>query len=166
MPLQHKTEEGKEVLAPALGSYGVPNSTAERKKSEEKAYIWFRQPQTNPSPRGYEVARHLARFSPNPPRKPRRLSKTRQAEAKLRRIANQYGAPLASALNLQKALPQGTMLYAAELTWSGCKGVEGEYQPALNRTRRSTLGAFISTPQGILAAGSSLAPARALLDHR
>ena len=31
---------------------------------------------------------------------------------------------------------------------------------------RSTLGALLSTPQGILAAESGLTPARALLDHR
>jgi len=58
------------------------------------------------------------------------------------------------------------MLYAAELTWSGQKGIEGEYQRAINRMARSTLGAFRSTPQGILAAESGLTPARALLNHR
>ena len=58
------------------------------------------------------------------------------------------------------------MLYAAELTWSGQKGVEGEYQRAINRMARAALGAFRSTPQGILAAGSGLTPALALLDHR
>ena len=45
-------------------------------------------------------------------------------------------------------------------------GVEGEYQRAINRMARSTLGAFRSTPQGTLAAESGLTPARALLDHR
>ena len=58
------------------------------------------------------------------------------------------------------------MLYAARLTWSGQKGIEGEYQRAINRMARSTLGAFRSTPQGIIAAQSGLTPARALLDHR
>ena len=61
------------------------------------------------------------------------------------------------------SLVHGTMLYAAELTWSGRKGVEGKYRCAINRMARSTLGA---NPQGILAAESGLAPARALLDHR
>ena len=58
------------------------------------------------------------------------------------------------------------MLYAAELTWGGQKGVEGEYQRAINRMARAALGAFRSTPQGILAAESGLTPALALLDHR
>ena len=67
---------------------------------------------------------------------------------------------------------RGSALYAtncvicAELTWSGRKGVEGEYQQATNRMGRATLGAFRSTPQGILAAESGLTPARALLDHK
>ena len=68
--------------------------------------------------------------------------------------------------NLQMFLVQGTMLYAAELTWSGQKGVEGEHQRTINCMARSTLGASRPTPQGILAAKSKLAPARALLDHR
>ena len=46
------------------------------------------------------------------------------------------------------------------------RGAEGEYQRAINRMARSTLGALRSTPQGILAAESGLTPARALLDHR
>ena len=60
------------------------------------------------------------------------------------------------------------MLCAAELTWSGRAGVVGEYQRAIDRMARSTLGAFRSTPLGILATESGLAcaPARALLDHR
>ena len=58
------------------------------------------------------------------------------------------------------------MLYGAELTWNGQKGVEGEYQRAINRMARSTLGAFRSTPQGILAGESGHTPARPLLDYR
>ena len=64
------------------------------------------------------------------------------------------------------ATVQGTMLYASELTWNGRKGVEGEYQRAINRIGRSTLGAFRSTPLGIVAAESGLTPARALPNHR
>ena len=64
------------------------------------------------------------------------------------------------------SLIQGTMLYGAELTWNGQKGVEGEYQRAINRMARSTLGAFRSTPQGILAGESGHTPARPLLDYR
>ena len=58
------------------------------------------------------------------------------------------------------------MLYAAELAWSRQKGAEGEYQRAINRMGRSTLGSFRSTPQGIVAGESGLTPARALLNHR
>ena len=96
----------------------------------------------------------------------RRIAKTRQAEARLRRIVNKYGVPPPAARNLQTAIVQGTMLYAAELACSGQKGVEREYQWAINRMGRSTLGAFRSTPQGIVAGESGLTPARALLNRR
>ena len=95
-----------------------------------------------------------------------RLGKARQAEARLRRIVSQYGVPPSTARTLQISIIQGTMLYAAELTWNGGKNIEGEYQKAINRMGRSTLGAFRSTPQGILAAESGLTPARALLNFR
>ena len=64
------------------------------------------------------------------------------------------------------AIIQGTMLYASELTWGGGKGVEGEYQAAINRMGRATLGAFRSTPLGIVAAESGHTSARPLLDYR
>lgn len=57
-------------------------------------------------------------------------------------------------------------LYAAGLTWNGGRGVEGGYQAATNRMGGATLEAFQSTPLGIVAAESGLAPTRALLDHR
>ena len=95
----------------------------------------------------------------------RRIGKTRQAEAKLRRIVNQYGVPPASARNLQAAIVQGTMLYASEQTWNDQDKVEGPYQLALNRMARVTPGVHQSTPRGIMAE-SGFTPARALLDHR
>ena len=58
------------------------------------------------------------------------------------------------------------MIYASELTWSGRTGMEGEYQKATKRMGRATLDVFRSTPLGIVAAESGLAPTRALLDHR
>ena len=64
------------------------------------------------------------------------------------------------------SLVQGTIMYAAELTWNGQRGVEGEYQRVINRMARSALGTFRSTPLEILAAESGHAPARALLDYR
>ena len=96
----------------------------------------------------------------------RRIGKTRQAEAKLRRIFNQYGVPPASARNLQAAMVQGTMLYASELIWNGQGKVEGPYQLAINRMARATLGVHQSTLRGIIMAESGFTPARALLDHR
>ena len=94
----------------------------------------------------------------------RRIGKTRQAEAKLRRIVSQYGVPPASARNLQAAIVQRTMLYASELTWDGSDKVEGQYQVAINRMARSTLGAHIMTPRGIIMAESGFTPARALVN--
>lgn len=57
------------------------------------------------------------------------------------------------------------MLYVAELTWSGKKDVEKEYQDAIDRVGRATLGNPQSTPLGIVAAESGLTPARVLLNH-
>ena len=68
--------------------------------------------------------------------------------------------------NLQVAIAQGTIPNAAELTWSGGVGVEGEYQRAINRIGRATLGVFRSTPLGIIAAEGGHMSARALLNHR
>ena len=58
------------------------------------------------------------------------------------------------------------MLHASELTWNGKKGVEDEYQLAINRMSRASLGAFPSTPRGIIMAESGFTPAQALLDHQ
>ena len=96
----------------------------------------------------------------------RRIAKARQAEARLRRIVSKYGVPPASTRNLQMAIVQGTMLYGAELTWNGRRGATREYQDAISRMGRATLGAFQSTPLGIVTAESGLTPTGALLDHR
>lgn len=94
------------------------------------------------------------------------IARARQAESRLRHLVTTYGVPPASARNLQTAIVRCTMLYAAELTWNGSKGMEGEYQAAINRMGRATLGVFRSTPLGTVAGESGLVPARALLDHR
>ena len=96
----------------------------------------------------------------------RRIAKTRQAEARRRRIVNKYGAPPAAARNLLISIVQGTMLHAAEPTWKGQGSVEDEYQQAINRMGRSALGAWSSTPRGILVGESGLTLARALLNYR
>ena len=44
---------------------------------------------------------------------------------------NTHGVPRASATNLQQAIVQDTLVHAAELTWSGREGMEGEYQAAI-----------------------------------
>ena len=96
----------------------------------------------------------------------RRIGKTRQAEAGLRRIVSKYGAPPAAARNLQSEIVQGTMLYASELAWKGQRSAEDEDQLAIDRTGRATLSTFQSTPRGIIAGESGLTPARVLLNHR
>ena len=50
------------------------------------------------------------------------------------------------------------MLYGAELTWNGKRGVAREYQDTISRMGRATLGAFRSTPLRIVAAESGLTP--------
>ena len=95
-----------------------------------------------------------------------RIGKTRQAEAKLRQIVNQYGVPPASARNLQAAIVKGTMLNASELTWNRQDKVERPHQLAINGMARATLGVHRSTPRGSIMAGSGFMPTRALLDHR
>jgi ribonuclease HI len=149
--------------------------------SKTEAILFSRARKHRKSQRGVRVGQQVVHFKPEATRwlgiwldsaltlqenRRIRMGKTRQAEAKIRRIVSQYGVPPASARNLLMSLVQGTMLYASELTWKGQKGVEGEYQRAINRMARSTLGSFRSTPQGILAAESGLTPARALLNHR
>ena len=62
---------------------------------------------------------------------------------------------------------QGILLYTAELTWDGRKGMEGEYvlgghQPHGKRNPRH----FQSTPRRIVTAESGLTPARAFLNRR
>ena len=57
------------------------------------------------------------------------------------------------------------MLYASELTWNGSNKMERDTQLALNRMGRASLGVRQTTPLGIVAAESSLNPARPLLDH-
>ena len=96
----------------------------------------------------------------------RRIGKTRQVEVRLRRIVSQYGVPPAAARNLQAAIAQGTMLYASELTWNGKSNVEDEYQLAINRMSRASLGDFPTTPRGIIMAESGFTPAKAFIDHR
>ena len=96
----------------------------------------------------------------------RQIGKTRPAEARLRQIVSKYGVPPAAARNLQSAIVQDTMLYASELTRKGQKSVEDEHQLVINRIGGATLGAFQSTPRGIIAGVSGLTPVRALLNHR
>ena len=61
---------------------------------------------------------------------------------------------------------QATLLYAAEITWSGTETEAKEYQKTLNKMARRTLGALPSTPLGPLMAESFTTPARCLLDSR
>ena len=149
--------------------------------SKTEAILFFRRKTHHRCRTSIRVEDQIVRFAPEATRwlgiwldselrlvenRRRRIAKARQAEAGLRRIILKYGAPPASCRNLRTALVQGTILYAAELTWNGKKGVEKEYQDAINRMGRATTGAFRSMPLGIVAAESGLTPARALLNHR
>ena len=78
------------------------------------------------------------------------IRKTCRAEARLRRIVNQYGVLPASARNLQAANVQGTMHYASGLTWNGQDKAEAPYQLAINRMAKATMGVHQSTPRGII----------------
>lgn len=91
------------------------------------------------------------------------INRARQAEARVRRLVNKNGIPL-TARNLQTAIIQGTMLYAAELIWRG-KKMESEYQISINRMGRATMSAFRTTPPGIVMAESKLTPTKPLLDY-
>ena len=94
------------------------------------------------------------------------LNSARGAEASIRRLVTKFGVPPASARNLQLTLVHSTLLYGAELTWNGTRGMEEEVQRLTNRMGRASLGVCRTTPLGIDAAESALPPARALLDHR
>ena len=171
-----------ERCAAASLEWGERNLNAVRfETAKTEAILFSRRRRHRRTHRGVRVGEHTYRYSPEETRwlgiildsaltlrknRHHRIGKARQAEARLRRIINQYGVPPGSARTLSMSLVQGTMLYGAELTWNGQRGVEGEYQRAINRMARSTLGAFRSTPVGILAGESGHTPARLLLDYR
>lgn len=91
------------------------------------------------------------------------INQARRAEARAQRLTTRYGVPPASARNLQTAIIQGTMQQSSP---GSQKGKDGEYQAAVSRMGRATVGAFRTTQLGIVATESTLTPARALLDHR
>ena len=94
------------------------------------------------------------------------LSRARRAGAAVQKMVGKHGVPPASARNLQQALVHRTLLYGAELSWTGTKKEEKEIQVLTNRMGRASLGVRWTTPVGIVTAESALPPARALLDHR
>ena len=81
-------------------------------------------------------------------------------------MVGNYGIPPAPAHNLQQALIHGTLLYGAELSWTGTRKEEKEVQVLTNKMGRASLGVRRTTPVGITTAESALPPARAPLDHR
>ena len=95
----------------------------------------------------------------------RSTNRAREEEAALRRLVTGHGLPPASARNLQQVIVSGTLLYASEPTWNGSRKMERDTQLILNRMGRASLGVRRTTPLGIVAAESSLTPARPLLDH-
>ena len=100
--------------------------------SKTEASLFSRRQKHRRCEREVRVGTHQARFNPGAMRwlgiwldstlnlaenRRRRIGQTRQAVARLRRIANQY--------DLQPAIVQGTTLNASELSWNGGKEVEG-----------------------------------------
>ena len=81
-------------------------------------------------------------------------------------MVGNYGIPPESAHNLQQALIHGTLLYRAEISWTGTRKEEKEVKVLTNKMGRASLGVRRTTPVGIITAESALPPARALLDHR
>jgi ribonuclease HI len=96
----------------------------------------------------------------------KRVAKAKSAESGLRRVLHRHGVSPGSARQLQMAVIQATLLYAAEITWSGTETEAKEYQNILNKMARRTLGALPSTPLGPLMAESHITPAKCLLDSR
>lgn len=58
--------------------------------------------------------------------------KNRPDEARLPWIVSKYGPQLAAMHKPQMEMILGTMLYAADLTWSGQRGIKREYQRVFN----------------------------------
>jgi hypothetical protein len=94
------------------------------------------------------------------------IARARATEKQLRRLIGKFGVPPASARNIQIAIIQSTLMYGAELTWTGKAPDAKGYQPAIYRMARGTIGAFQSTPLGPLLAESGMMPAVPLLNHR
>jgi hypothetical protein len=94
------------------------------------------------------------------------VARAKAAEKQLRRLVGKFSIPPASVRNIQVAIIQSTLLYGAELTWTGEALEARDYQLAINRMARGMIGAFPSTSLGPLIAESGLIPAIPLLDHR
>ena len=96
------------------------------------------------------------------------VNRTRQAEARIRRIVSKHGIPPVSARNLQLAVIQVALLYASEIASMGesSAATAGECRRMTSAMGRTTLGCFRSALLEIVMTESKLTPARSLLDSR
>jgi hypothetical protein len=94
------------------------------------------------------------------------VAKAKSAEGRLQCLINKFGIPPASARNVQMAIVQATLLHSAELWWDGKVAATKQFQLAINRLARATLGCFPSTPLGPLLVEASMIPAVPLLNYR
>ena len=150
------------------------NNAVRFEASKTEAIIFFKRRSHHRCEREARVGTHRVRFNPGATRwlgvwlnstlnlaenSKRRIGKTRQAEARLLRIVNQYGTPPAAARNPSQKLYREPC--STHRTSPGT-----EERRSRRSTSRASLGAFHSTPCGIVMAESGFTPVRALLNHR
>ena len=128
--------------------------------SETEAILFSKGQKHKRCRREIQVGPHRVRFNPGATRwlgiwsdaslklaenRKRRIGKTTPGRGQARAGGQPVWSPTSGG---QAAIVQGTMLYASELTWNGKENVENEYQLAINRMGRASLGAFQTMPRG------------------
>jgi hypothetical protein len=94
------------------------------------------------------------------------VAEAKSAELCLKYLINKFGIPLVSAWNVQMAIVQATLLHGAEQWWDGKVATTKQFQLAINRLARGTLGCFSSTRLGPLLVEAGMIPAIPLLNYR
>jgi hypothetical protein len=94
------------------------------------------------------------------------VSKSKSAEGHLHSLINKFGIPPVSARNVQVAVVQSTLLYGAELWWDGDSKLTRQFQLAINRLMRGTLGCVRLIPLGPLLMEANMMPVIPLLNYR
>ena len=92
--------------------------------------------------------------------------RARAAERRLTSMVARHGVPPLSARHLQEAIVGSTLMFGAEVTWRGQKGMRDTFQVGINRMSRATLGVLPSTPVSFLQAEGGSVPAEVRLRGR